>query len=170
MKRLPSLVSGFSLVEVNMAIFILAGGVLGLLGLFPMGLRESQEARNEMRVATFAERFLGAAQAAAQHPDVTDVDSLASKLESLGFDCETGTSGQLSSTSNLSVEKDDSGVWYQAWVLEDTTWNNTSLADDLYVAEVGVRVTAENAEQSTYYLKTAPIYSIRVLLDARRAQ
>lgn len=165
MKRFRPLRAGFSLIEVNMAIFVLAGGALALLGLFPMGLRESNDARNEMRTATFAEKFLGAAQAAAQDPEVTDVETLASAISALDIECET-FNGTVS--ESITTHKDDSGVWFQAWVLDDADWTERdTLPSDITVVEVGIRVTADNADQNPYAMKVAPIYAARIFLDGR---
>lgn len=161
-KKFRSRRSGFSLIEVNMAIFVLAGGALALLGLFPLGLRESLAARNEMRVAAFAERFLGAARIAATLPDVADIADFQDALEGAPFnftvDDDPGDTRDISST------KDNSGVWYRAWVVEDTSWGPSDTGDKI-VAEVGIRVTAENADQNKRALLSASTYMVRVFID-----
>lgn len=165
-KKFHSRRSGFSLIEVNMAIFVLAGGALALLGLFPLGLRESLAARNEMRVAAFAERFLGAARIVATLPGVTDISEFQNTLEGSPFnftvDDDPGDTDDLSST------KDDSGVWYRAWVIEDASRIQPDADDDSagrVIAEVGIRVTAENADQNKRALNSASTYMVRVFID-----
>lgn len=50
--------SGFSLMEVNMAIFVMAVGTLGMVALFPLGLREGVQGRADMRQSMFADHAL----------------------------------------------------------------------------------------------------------------
>lgn len=153
---------GFSLIEVNMAIFVLAGGALALLGLFPLGLRQSLASRNEMRVTAFAERFMGAARIAATMPGVTDIDDLLDTLEGTPFNFTVDD--DPGDTGDTSMAKDDSGVWYRAWVLEDEAWTPADTGDKT-VAEVGIRVTAENADQNKRALNSASTYMVRVFID-----
>ena len=46
--------SGFSLIEVNMAVFVLAIGVLSMAALYPLGLRESIQSQADLasRIST----------------------------------------------------------------------------------------------------------------------
>lgn len=161
--------AGFSLIEVNMAIFVLAGGALALLGLFPLGLRESLAARNEMRVAAFAERFINSARIAATDTEnVQDVADLRSALQGAPFNFRVMNDAGDADSEN--AEKDDSGVYYRAWVMEDPDWPSEGGGAELgnkKVAQVGVQVTAENAEQNKRALKVAPMYVVRVILEER---
>ncbi|MBQ9694696.1 MAG: hypothetical protein IJV69_08070 [Kiritimatiellae bacterium] len=161
--------AGFSLIEVNMAIFVLAGGALALLGLFPLGLRESLAARNEMRVAAFAERFINAARIAASDTEnVKDADDLRSALQSAPFNFHVMDDAGDAETEN--AEEDDSGVFYRAWVMEDPDWPAEGGGAKLgtkRIAQVGVQVTAENAKQNKRALLVAPMYVVRVVLEDR---
>lgn len=154
--------AGFSLIEVNMAIFVLAGGALALMALFPLGLRESLASRQEMRLSAFAERLLGAAQIAASDPDVASVDDLADALEGSPFNFKLDDDpGDYD--SNTAAEYDStSGVYYHAWILQEN-----SGTDDKEVAQIGVQVTAENAKQNRRALRNAPVYVIRVAVDKK---
>lgn len=49
---------GFSLIEVNLAIVVVAGGLLALFALFPAGLRMSVSAVSDTRQAMFADAVL----------------------------------------------------------------------------------------------------------------
>ena len=49
--------AGFSLIEVNVAILVIAGGMLSLFTLFPAGLRMSTAAMSDTRQAFFADQF-----------------------------------------------------------------------------------------------------------------
>ena len=48
---------GFSLIEVNIAILVVAGGLLSMFSLFPAGLRMSTAAMSDTRQALFADDF-----------------------------------------------------------------------------------------------------------------
>lgn len=47
---------GFTLMEVNLAIFIMATGVLAMVALYPLGYRESQQSRDDVWAAAEADR------------------------------------------------------------------------------------------------------------------
>ena len=55
--------AAFSLIEVNMALLVVTIGLAALLGLFPVGLRESSLASADTTEAIFATRVLNAIQA-----------------------------------------------------------------------------------------------------------
>lgn len=61
---------GFSLIEVNMAIFVMAIGVLSLAALFPLGLRENMNAVSDMTESIFADGLLNQAVAIASGRNV----------------------------------------------------------------------------------------------------
>ena len=56
--------AAFTLMEVNLAIFIMAVGVLAMTALYPLGFRESQQARDDVRAAIVADEVLGKLTAA----------------------------------------------------------------------------------------------------------
>jgi len=62
--------AGFSLMEVNMAIFVMAVGVLGIAALFPLGLRESTQSQADLKQSMFADYMLNQAVAAASRTDI----------------------------------------------------------------------------------------------------
>ena len=45
----------FTLIEVNLAIFIMAGGVLAMISLYSLGFRESRQSKEDLASATFAD-------------------------------------------------------------------------------------------------------------------
>ena len=51
--------AAFTLMEVNLAIFIMAVGVLAMTSLYPLGFRESQQSRDDVRAAIVANEVLG---------------------------------------------------------------------------------------------------------------
>lgn len=48
----------FTLIEVNLAIFIMAGGVLAMISLYSLGFRESRQSKEDLASATFADMVL----------------------------------------------------------------------------------------------------------------
>jgi type II secretory pathway pseudopilin PulG len=63
--------SGFSLIEVQMAIFVVAVGVLSMVALYPLGLRESVLSQEELKQSMFADYILNVAVAAACNTNLT---------------------------------------------------------------------------------------------------
>ena len=56
--------AAFTLMEVNLAIFIMAVGVLAMTSLYPLGFRESEQSRDDVRAAVEADEVLGKLSAA----------------------------------------------------------------------------------------------------------
>jgi hypothetical protein len=74
---------GFSLIEVNLAIFVVALGMLTLFSLFPAGLKQVETAQSSTQEAMFAEHVLSTLRAtavtnltAAQWNNMNDVQRL----------------------------------------------------------------------------------------------
>jgi len=63
--------AGFSLMEVNMAVFVMAIGILGMVALFPLGLREGVQARADLKQAMFADHTLNQIVAVLSQTNVT---------------------------------------------------------------------------------------------------
>ncbi len=157
---------GFSLIEVNMAIFVLAGGALALMSLFPMGLRFSKEAKSEMRITAFAERFINAAQVAAQDPDVKSVEDLASALEGSPYGFTLLSDAGQHNDANATKDT-ESGMYYRAWLIEDNNYGDLT-EGGIEVAQLGIQVTSENARQNKRALQKAPLYSVRIAIDTKK--
>ncbi len=70
---------GFSLIEVNMAILIAAGGLLSLFALFPVGLRQSEMSSEDLYQSTYAESvfqmFSGNVATISDINDWNDIDT-----------------------------------------------------------------------------------------------
>jgi type II secretory pathway pseudopilin PulG len=64
--RNPPRRGGFTLMEVNIALLIMAIGILGLFSLFPVGLRQSEAASSDTVQASFADLVLNAMRSNAQ--------------------------------------------------------------------------------------------------------
>ena len=66
MKRL-----GFTLVEVNLAMFVMAVGTLGLVSLYSFGYRENQQSNEDVRAAAVAQMNMNAMVAALSSTNMT---------------------------------------------------------------------------------------------------
>lgn len=55
---------GFTLMEVNLAILIMAAGVLAMVSLYPLGYRENQQSRDDVFAASEADRIFNQLHAA----------------------------------------------------------------------------------------------------------
>ena len=49
---------GFTLIEVNLAMLIMAGGVLSIVGLYAFGFRENRQGREDVAAAAFADAVI----------------------------------------------------------------------------------------------------------------
>ena len=62
--------AAFTLMEVNLAIFIMAVGVLAMTSLYPLGFRESEQSRDDVDAAIVADEVLGQLTAALSSRDI----------------------------------------------------------------------------------------------------
>jgi len=63
--------AAFTLMEVNLAILIMAVGVLTMTSLYPLGFRESEAAQDDVRAAVMADEVLGKLSAALSSRNIT---------------------------------------------------------------------------------------------------
>ena len=98
----------FTLIEVNLAIFIMAGGVLAMISLYSLGFRESRQSREDVAAAALADEVL--------NPLVIALSSRKwkwSEWRSLDFDSVDSGSGTRTSGTKVQVlpggGKDKSG-------------------------------------------------------------
>jgi hypothetical protein len=61
----------FTLIEVNLAIFIMAGGVLAMISLYSLGFRESRQSREDVSSAAMADLILNPLVIALSSRDLT---------------------------------------------------------------------------------------------------
>lgn len=142
---------GFSLIEVNIAIFVLATGALALLVLFPFGLQQSREATNEMVLSSCADRFLGAAAIAATHSDATDVESFIEILEDVVKDGEESTGFEVNNEDpsdndikNVRFKQfKNSDLYYYAWAYPEATEDDDDDTEEFI--HVGILLSFEKA-------------------------
>jgi len=84
--RYPSNKFGFSLIEVNLAILLIAVGLLALFSLFPLGLKESERGLADTQEAMFADTVLSAMEGNAlsmtNWADWENLDQFRSKVKS----------------------------------------------------------------------------------------
>jgi len=94
--------NGFSLIEVNMAIFVMATAVLAIAALYPMGLRESIQSQTDFKQVMFADYVLNIAVAIACSTNVswTDWQTWANERNMAGKG-ETGTMNKMDELASL---------------------------------------------------------------------
>ena len=63
--------SGFTLIEVTLALFLVTAGVLGLVSLYSCGYRENQQSNEDVQAAAVAEMHLNAMIAALSSTNMT---------------------------------------------------------------------------------------------------
>ena len=86
---------GFTLMEVNLAIFIMATGVLAMVSLYPLGYRENQQSRDDVWAASEADRIFNQIHAALSERSikwndwVRTVENLKGSVGSWDLYCES---------------------------------------------------------------------------------
>ena len=70
-RHIRSARAAFTLMEVNLAIFIMAVGVLAMTSLYPLGFRESEQSRDDVQAAVTADEVLGQLTAALSSRNIT---------------------------------------------------------------------------------------------------
>lgn len=86
---------GFTLMEVNLAIFIMATGVLAMVSLYPLGYRENQQSRDDVWAACEADRIFNQIHAALSERSIKwsdwvgAVDSLKGSVGNWELYCES---------------------------------------------------------------------------------
>ncbi len=159
---------GFSLIEVTMAVGVLAVGALALIGLFPMGLNESVVAQSDMRQAMFNDLVLSCATAVAADPEVRTESQFKAKFNSavntLGL-----TEGLSSSDGSLS-EFNPSGnvrerMYYRVWLRSPAVDKSKTTADVHVSHQVCVQST-DRAKAGTARdtLLMSPVYIAGIYL------
>ena len=94
----------FTLIEVNLAIFIMAGGVLAMISLYSLGFRESRQSREDVAAAAMADEIL--------NPLVVALSSRKlkwSEWKGLNFQSVSGGSGVGYGGVNLQVMPGNGG-------------------------------------------------------------
>jgi type II secretory pathway pseudopilin PulG len=61
----------FTLIEVNLAILVMAGGILSIVGLYSLGFRENRQSAEDVAAAAYADAVISPLVMALSAPDVT---------------------------------------------------------------------------------------------------
>ena len=102
---------GFTLIEVNLAIFIMAGGVLAMISLYSLGFRESRQSLEDVASAALAETVLNPLVVA-----LSDRQLKWSEWRSLEFkEVSSGISAGDGSSARIQVLPND-GSERQGWL------------------------------------------------------
>lgn len=88
----------FTLIEVNLAIFIMAGGVLAMISLYSFGFRESRQSREDVAAAALAEQVLNPLVVALSSRNMTWT-----QWRNLGFGTVSAGSGTSSTGARVQV-------------------------------------------------------------------
>ena len=149
--------AAFTLMEVNLAIFIMAVGVLAMTSLYPLGFRESQQSRDDVRAAVVADEVLGKLTAALSSRNIKWNDWHSAVGNAITASTDGSRTGWFSYFDGTYVVKSRSAVNDQA----DKVFNALASASDSkpkfvftdkdkyaygLVAQWGKRIVAGHAE------------------------
>ena len=97
----------FTLIEVNLAIFIMAGGVLAMISLYSLGFRESRQSREDVASAAMADLILNPLVVALSSRDLkwSEWQRLPFKDVNSGVSSGDGSSAQIQVIPNTGNDK-----------------------------------------------------------------
>jgi len=98
----------FTLIEVNLAIFIMAGGVLAMISLYSLGFRESRQSREDLASAALADLVLNPLVVALSSRDMTWSEWRSLPFEDVSTGANTGSGG----SANIQVMPKDGWLAY----------------------------------------------------------
>ncbi len=101
---------GFTLLEINLAIMIMAGGILSILGLYGLGYRENRQSREDVAATTYADAVLSPLVMALSATNITWQEF--NKIRSSPG--EEGWGAYLNQSTGL-VDQDPQGRAESAW-------------------------------------------------------
>ena len=139
--------SGFSLVEIVLAILVLSIGVLVVIGLFPSGLQQSKKSIDETRAAMFAEQVLNSVKAKAADLSWDDIDNMEIIVPTKQFweDAESLTITAGSDIQTYSFSNKVTETFAVKFMLEFTDVSPTIKGVKLQVVN-GEHMSLENGE------------------------
>ena len=147
--------AAFTLIEVNLAIFIMAGGVLAMISLYSLGFRESKQSREDVAAAAIADEVL--------NPLVVALSSRKlkwSEWRSLGFQTVSGSSGTGLSGAQIQVMpgSGSAGAGWLSYVEKRGTKKNANyyVPQDPESKASGVYRNLINAGRDGYNLPSTP--------------
>ena len=145
----------FTLIEVNLAIFIMAGGVLAMISLYSLGFRESKQSREDVASAAIADEVL--------NPLVVALSSRKlkwSEWRGLSFSSVSSGSGSGLSGANIQVMPGSGGAGsgWLAYVQTRGTKKDAvySVPQDPKSKADGVYRNLIGAERDGYNLPSSP--------------
>ncbi len=164
--------AAFTLMEVNLAIFIMAVGILTMVSLYPLGFRENQQSRDDVRSAALAQYVLNQVSARLSSRDLSwnewngIINSAQGQAENWGAYCNNDGApknnlksigeGVFNALAGSSVaSRNDANLMY-AIVVSYGKMNDTAgrLREDRSRAAISVRVTSRVPDlfaQPVYY-------------------
>lgn len=152
----------FTLLEVNLAIMIMAGGILSILGLYGLGYRENRQSREDVASTAYADAVLSPLVMALSATNVTWQQF----NQIRNTPSEEGWGAYINKSTGL-VDQDPQGKAEQAWdavmnavgktAKVNTTWPRSAKAglkaglvvlhdQDSSVVRLGFRATRNNSE------------------------
>ena len=147
--------AGFSLMEVNMAVFVLSVGILSMIVLYPLGLRESLQGQADIKQSMFADYILNQAVAYASQTNITWAEWKA--VESLN-------PGQWPAfmRSEMELEKPE---WTDAPVLGDRYEVTCALVPGMSDKVMGIMVVSTEMTKNYESYTNNPIYYAEVMFQ-----
>jgi uncharacterized protein (TIGR02598 family) len=135
-------VAAFSLVEVTIAIGVFAFVIVGIVGLFPVGLRQRQDSALEMRAVIISRQIFESIEAAG---NLTNVSMTVGEDERVSVDLAQNPlvlGYEVDGTAPGVNFKSDIGKWQSGYVEQDVTTKSivtaTKINDQLYRVDVEV--------------------------------
>ena len=104
--------AGFSLMEVNMAVFVLSIGILSMIVLYPLGLRESMQGQADIKQSMFADYMLNMAVGIASQTNITwktwydDIEKIKGLVDQKRKDTEGYWPGFIADNSDFDENPD----------------------------------------------------------------
>ena len=92
----------FTLMEINLAILVMAGGILSICGLFSLGYRESRQSTEDVEAAAYADAVISPIVMAVSAPTLkwSNLQNLSSKPSDQGWRDYLDTEGKVKSGSD----------------------------------------------------------------------
>ena len=139
--------NGFSLIEINMAIFVMAAGVLAIAALYPLGLRESILSQSDFKQVMFADYVLNIAVTAACSTNVT-WSEWSQWAEAYNMANDSSGKGELRKLSDTAC-------------VPDFIWNSLSPAIERYSSQMQLGAGSGQNKRHTRNL-TYAVYCVLV--------
>ena len=117
---------GFTLIEVNLAMFVMAVGTLGLVSLYALGYRENQQSNEDVQAAAVADKILNGMVTALSSTNMTW-----SAWQSIGTVPQGGWGEYIGDTSSSGQSFNDDGETSRT----DSTFNPVSKSKAKSLAE-----------------------------------